>query len=179
MSLPAGIDYERGNFIVGENRMKDKGLLTRIKEILPTLSVEEFTESGNEIQFSVLSERLPEVVGWLLGEGLHHLSAITCFEMEDGIYLLYHFWHFGGLTLRVVLEKDQPRLSSLTPLIPGAEFYEREVKEMIGVEFDGLSNSQPLFLPENWQSPPPLRKTQDSQIKSSPRADRDREVHSG
>jgi Ni,Fe-hydrogenase III component G len=159
--------------------MKDKELLTRIKEILPTLSVEEFTESGNEIQFSVLSERLPEVVGWLLGEGLHHLSAITCFEMEDGIYLLYHFWHFGGLTLRVILEKDQPRLSSLTPLIPGAEFYEREVKEMIGVEFDGLSNSQPLFLPENWQSPPPLRKTQDSQIKSSPRADRDREVHSG
>jgi Ni,Fe-hydrogenase III component G len=179
MSLPAGIDYERGNFIVGENRMKDKELLTRIKEILPTLSVEEFTESGNEIQFSVFPERLLEVVGWLLGEGLHHLSAITCFEMEDGIYLLYHFWHFGGLTLRVILEKDQPRLSSLTPLIPGAEFYEREVKEMIGVEFDGLSNSQPLFLPENWQSSPPLRKTQDSQIKSSPRADRDREVHSG
>lgn len=141
--------------------------------------VEEFTGLGNEIQFSVSPERLLEVVGWLLGEGLHHLSAITCFEKEDGIYLLYHFWHFGGLTLRVVLEKDQPRLPSLTPLIPGAEFYEREVKEMIGVKFDGLINSLPLFLPENWQSPPPLRKTQDSQIKSSPSAVRDGEVHNG
>ncbi|MBM3137029.1 MAG: NADH-quinone oxidoreductase subunit C, partial [Chloroflexi bacterium] len=77
------------------------------------------------------------------------------------------FWHFGGITLRVVLEKENPRLQSLTPLIPGAEFYEREVREMIGVEFDGLSNSDPLFLPENWQSPPPLRKTQSAQVNSS------------
>jgi len=119
------------------------------------------------MEFIVLPDQLFEITKQMLQAGLHHLSAITCFEMEDGLHLLYHFWHFGGITLRVVLEKENPRLQSLTPLIPGAEFYEREVREMIGVEFDGLSNSDPLFLPENWQSPPPLRKTQSAQVNSS------------
>lgn len=159
--------------------MKDKGLLKRIREILPTEAVEEQNESRNEMRFLIPPQRLFEVVDHLLQAGLHHLSTITCFEQDDGIHLLYHFWHFGGLTLKVVLDVNQPRLSSITPLIPGAEFYEREVKEMIGVEFDGLSNSQPLFLPENWEAPPPLRKIQDSPVESSPRAERGGEVQNG
>jgi len=159
--------------------MKDKNLLEKIREILTAMSLEESTGIRNDIGFVVPSEQLFEVTRQMLQAGLYHLSAITCFEMEDGLHLLYHFWYFAGLTLRVVLEKENPRLQSLTPLIPGAEFYEREVREMIGVEFDGLSNSEPLLLPENWQSPPPLRKTQSAQISASRPLDGLNEVQNG
>jgi len=63
------------------------------------------------------------------------------------IELLYHFWDGGGLTLRTSLPREEPHIATLTDLIPGAAFYEREVSEMLGVTFDGHPDLRALLLP--------------------------------
>ena len=88
--------------------------------------------------------------------GLYHLSAITADDTGDGISLLYHFWDGHGLTLRTVLPAEQPVIATLTDLIPGASFYEREAAEMLGVTFEGAAPAGPLLLPDDWDGPPPL-----------------------
>jgi Ni,Fe-hydrogenase III component G len=87
-----------------------------------------------------------------------HLSTITGQEIEEGIELLYHFWRGSGLTLRVVLPLDALEVATVTDIIPGAAFYEREIVEMLGVTFAGHQDPLRLFLPDDWDGPPPLRK---------------------
>ncbi len=62
---------------------------------------------------------------------------------------------------------DTPRMHSLTGLWPSAAWYEREVKDMFGVAFDGLANQRPLLLPPGWQGHP-LRKGYQGRATSMP-----------
>jgi NADH:ubiquinone oxidoreductase subunit C len=89
--------------------------------------------------------------------GLRHLSTITGQDTGSEIELLYHFWDGQGLTLQVSLPRDEPRIATLTDLIPGAAFYEREVSEMLGVTFAGHPDLRALLLADDWDGGPPLR----------------------
>jgi NADH-quinone oxidoreductase subunit D len=91
-----------------------------------------------------------------------HLSAITGQEREEGVELLYHFWDGTGLTLRTTLAPDNLSIASITDLIPGAVFYEREIVEMLHVEFQGHPDPRPLFLPDDWAGTAPMRVENDA-----------------
>jgi NADH-quinone oxidoreductase subunit C len=93
--------------------------------------------------------------------GLRHLSTITGQDTGSEIELLYHFWGGDGLTLRTSLPRGSPHIATLTDLIPGAAFYEREISEMLGVVFDGHPNLHALLLPDDWEGEPPLRRQEE------------------
>ena len=94
---------------------------------------------------------------------LRHLSAITGEDTGDEIVLLYHFWDGHGLTLRTSLPRQDARIATLTDLIPGAAFYEREASEMLGVAFDGHPAPHRLLLPDDWSGEPPLLRQEERQ----------------
>jgi len=112
----------------------------------------------NEVEITISKKQISLAVKTILKSGIWHLSAITCQQLEDDFILLYHFWKSDGLTLRVRLDEKNPQIDSICPLIPGAEYYERETREMFGVEFLGLPNPIPLLLPDDWQGGYPMRK---------------------
>jgi NADH-quinone oxidoreductase subunit C len=93
--------------------------------------------------------------------GVTHLSTITGDDTGEGIALLYHFWAGDGITLRTSLSYDALHMPTLTQLIPGAAFYEREIWEMLGIVFDGLPDPQPLLMPDDWEGEHPLRRSED------------------
>jgi len=99
---------------------------------------------------------------------LRHLSAITGQDTGSEIELLYHFWDGRGLTLRASLPREEPHIATLTDLIPGAAFYEREVCEMLGVTFEGHPDPRALLLPDDWDGEAPLRQ-QPSPTPAAPR----------
>ena len=100
--------------------------------------------------------------------GVTHLSTITGDDAGNGLRLLYHLWAGHSITLRTLLPYEHPHIATLTDLIPGAAFYEREVWEMLGVVFDGLPDPQPLLMPDDWQGEHPLRRTKDEDRAESP-----------
>jgi NADH-quinone oxidoreductase subunit C len=72
------------------------------------------------------------------------------------------------------LGRDDPRLASITPLWPGANFPEREVYDMFGVEFEGHPDLTRILMPDDWEGYP-LRKdfgvgAVPVQFKKSPKA---------
>ncbi|MBN2002429.1 MAG: NADH-quinone oxidoreductase subunit C [Anaerolineae bacterium] len=87
----------------------------------------------------------------------YHLSTITGQDRGDGIELLYHFWNHYGITLCTRLPYDNLEIATLTDMIPGAAFYEREVYEMLGVTFVGHPNLRQLLQPDDWTGEHPLR----------------------
>ncbi|HWC13110.1 MAG TPA: NADH-quinone oxidoreductase subunit C [Actinomycetota bacterium] len=61
------------------------------------------------------------------------------------------------MTLHVTAEGEPPTVASVTPIWPGANFFEREVYDLMGIVFDGHPNLIRIMLPEDWEGHP-LRK---------------------
>jgi NADH-quinone oxidoreductase subunit C len=81
-------------------------------------------------------------------------------ESTPGLAVVVHVWsntHQHHVRLRTHVERAAPRLASLTPVWPGANWHERETFEMFGVVFDGHPNLVPLLLPDGFEGHP-LRK---------------------
>ena len=86
-----------------------------------------------------------------------HLAVISSTDLGDNVELIYHFTIYYGqhlqeisLGLRIRLPKNDLKIPTVTDLIPGAVFTERETQEMIGVEVVGIPDSRRLFLPEDF-----------------------------
>ena len=73
------------------------------------------------------------------------------------VYQLYSFERNQYLRLKTALDFASPNLSSVTSLWPAANWYEREVYDMFGVEFENHPNLTRILMPDFWQGHP-LRK---------------------
>lgn len=86
-----------------------------------------------------------------------HLAIISCSDRGQAVELTYHFTIYYGrhlaelsLGLRVDLPKTDLRIPTITDVVPGAIFAEREIQEMMGVEVTGIPDGRRLFLPEDF-----------------------------
>jgi len=86
-----------------------------------------------------------------------HLSVISFDDRGDSVELIYHFTIYYGhylkalsLGLRVALPKNDLKIPTITDILPGAIFTEREIQEMTGVEMIGIPDKRRLFLPEDF-----------------------------
>jgi NADH:ubiquinone oxidoreductase subunit C len=102
-----------------------------------------------------------EIIRYLFkNRGIYHLQTITCTELIEGIEVMAHMGIDFTISIRTTLDKNNPSVPSLYDLIPGAEFYEREIHDLLGVSFEGNPNLGRFILPEDWpQGIYPLRKS--------------------
>ena len=139
--------------------MNVKRCLEQIRKTCPGHEVQVTSLPIDETVVELPPACLKPVVAALFDQGIvDHLSTITGQDVGDAIQLLYHFWKDSGLTLRTSLPRDEATILSLTDLIPGAAFYEREVAEMLHVTFEGHPGLVGLLLPDDWDGRSPLRK---------------------
>lgn len=79
------------------------------------------------------------------------ISAITGVDLGEAIELMYHIRAYGTIvTIVTSVPKQDSRIKTITDLIPGANFHEREVADLFGVTFEGHPDPRRLILPENW-----------------------------
>ncbi len=75
--------------------------------------------------------------------------------------LLYHLLAFDPPTrvrLKVPLHGSDPAAASITDIWPSADWYEREVYDLMGVRFEGHPNLRRIIMPDDWEGHP-LRKS--------------------
>lgn len=106
-------------------------------------------------------EHYYKLIEFLVKEkGLHHLETMTVTELKDGIEIIAHLGVSTSISVKTTLDKNSPKTVTLCNLIPGAEFYEREIMDLMGVEFDGHPNPKRFVLPQDWPTGVhPLRKS--------------------
>ena len=91
------------------------------------------------------------------------LADVTCVDRtpnDPRFEVIYHLFSTvtkKRLRLKVRLSGDDARVDSLTPVWPGANFFEREVFDLFGVLFQEHPNLKRILMPENWEGHP-LRK---------------------
>jgi formate hydrogenlyase subunit 5 len=88
------------------------------------------------------------------------ISALTGLDLGERIGLMYHIRTHGVIvTIRTEVPKENPKIKTITDLIPGASFHEREAADLFGVIFEGHPNPARLVLPDDWpENLYPLRK---------------------
>ena len=88
------------------------------------------------------------------------LTAVDWYPQEPRIQLSYSLLSLGmKQRVRLIVRLDSGKLSvpSITGVWPAANFYEREVFDLFGVDFPGHPRLTRIMMPPDWQGHP-LRK---------------------
>ena len=106
-----------------------------------------------DVKIKVLDQLLPIIVG-LRVKRMGYLSAIVGMDLgpqANEMEVLYYFCPESAIiTLRVRVPRQGAALPSLCEVIPSAEVFERELREMFGIEITGLHTTEHLYLPDDW-----------------------------
>ncbi len=73
------------------------------------------------------------------------------------VYHLFSFRHRHGIVLKVEADRTAPRVPSVESVWKTANWFEREVYDLFGVEFSGHPDLRRILLPDDWVGHP-LRK---------------------
>jgi NADH-quinone oxidoreductase subunit C len=102
---------------------------------------------------------------------LAELTAVDFWPREprfELVYLLVSIEHRQRLRVKVRLRADTARVMTMSGLWAAANWLEREVWDLFGIEFDGHPDPRRLLMPEDWDGYP-LRKDYPVQITMKPR----------
>lgn len=139
--------------------MSDAELLQRLLEGSPELESSLGLERGRIVARPASSELLG-VIDTLRDAGFDYLEMVTAVDRDDDfelVYLLQSRRHSASLFVRTTVPRHDPRIASLTGLWTAAEWQEREVFDLFGIEFEGHPDLRRILLPDEWEGHP-LRK---------------------
>ena len=92
--------------------------------------------------------------------GFERFGFVTAVDRGDVFEMVYRLQsgEFGvGIFLKTDIPRDAPSIATLTDLWPAADWQEREVYDLFGIDFIGHPDMRRILLPEDWVGYP-LRK---------------------
>ena len=112
---------------------------------LPREELRTFGEKAREAGFEMLAD--VTAVDWLDRHELRFDVVVNLLSMQ----------HLLRLRVIVGAPGDEPTVPSLVPVWPGANFPEREVYDLFGIEFSDHPDLTRILMPDDWEGYP-LRK---------------------
>lgn len=128
--------------------------------------VEIFEKSPKRIYVNVDKKDSPNVIQYLFEDLGARFSIASGVDTRAGIEILYHMAFDNEnlfVTVRTLAPKPNPEIDSIVLFLPGAEWIEREIHDLLGVNFIGHPNLERLLLSDDWpEGKYPLRKEEES-----------------
>lgn len=139
-------------------RYFSKERLAKLVEVFPKAT---FDAVAEEPALIVTAADFPAVLRALKEkEGFDRLGNLTAVDWKDHIEMVYHLYNMEEnvkLEVKAALDSAAPVIESATALYAGAEFEEREVYDLMGVEFLGHPDLRRILMPDDYPAHP-LRK---------------------
>jgi NADH-quinone oxidoreductase subunit C len=124
-------------------------------------SILELKAEGNSDPFiNVKPENLINICLFLRNDEnllFDYLSCLSGMDYKTGlgvVYNLYSFTFGHKITLKVVVDKNNPVVPSIEKVWKSANWHEREAFDLIGVKFDGHPNLIRILCPYDWDGHP-------------------------
>lgn len=113
------------------------------------------TGALHDEQIDTDREQLPEIIRLYRSRGFRLLTMVGTDERrERGQFALY--WVLGSdvghctVHIRTDIPSHDPTFPSVTPILPSANWYEREVRDLLGLTPIGHPDPRPLILHGEW-----------------------------
>lgn len=118
----------------------------------------------DELTLEIAPAKIASVCGFLkYDQQFVRVSSVTAVDWYpreprfDVVYHLHSVERNERLRLKCKLAGDAPRIDSVTGVWRGANWYEREVFDLFGIEFTGHPDLRRIMMPDDWEGYP-LRK---------------------
>jgi NADH-quinone oxidoreductase subunit C len=117
---------------------------------------------------TVPKELAVEAVTWLRDyAGYRHLVIVSAVDwIERGVFQLTYLLHSeemqADIGIRVEIDREEAAMHSIHHLWAQAHVYQRELKEMFGIDFPGSPRVNEPFILEGWNEIPPMRRDFDT-----------------
>ncbi len=90
---------------------------------------------------------------------MNYLSSISGVDRTDHIEIVYFISSFEykhKLTVKTKVDRNGGKIDSIQHLIPAANWFEREIWELFGVDFVGHPDLRRFLLPDDWNQGNPM-----------------------
>lgn len=146
--------------------MGNEELKTTITGWLPSAT---FEEGGDPIAIGWLNINV-EPKDWLpFAQHLRnddslffdYLFCLTCIDWKTYLTMVYHLSstkYRHNIVVKSKLDRNNPEIETVSKIWKTADFHEREVYEMFGVNFLNHPDLRLLILPDGWEGKNPMLK---------------------
>ena len=146
--------------------MDNEALKIQLTELLPSVT---FEEGGEWLNVHVEPNDWKPFAAQLKASTelyFDYLFCLTCVDWKTHLTMVYHLSstkHRHTIVVKCKLDRTTPVVETVCDIWRTAEFHEREVFEMFGVEFKNHPDLRKLILPADWVGFP-LRKDYEDPI---------------
>lgn len=141
--------------------MNKEELKIKLSELFPTATMD---ESGEWLNINVPVADFLNTAQTLRNNtdlNFDYLFCETCVDWKTHLTMVYflestQYRHI--VVVKVQLDRNKPEIETVSHIWRTAEFHEREVYEMFGVNFLNHPDLRLLILPDGWEGKNPMRK---------------------
>jgi len=122
-------------------------------EIRPAIHDTDYAAKGFHLEVSVAPADVVAAAG-ILDEDGFFLEAVTGVDWikEGRLEVVYDYSRWEApfrVVVRTRVDRDAPEVPTISGVMPGANWHERETHDFFGVVFTGHPDLSPLLLPED------------------------------
>ena len=133
--------------------MTREEVLLDLKEHFREEIVDFFDKSPKRVYIEIKPEAIVRVAGYIFNDLEARFNTASGLDARRQLEIIYHFTLQDinlVISLRVKLKKPKPEIVSLVPLMKAANWIEREMHELLGINFKGHPELNKLLLPDDW-----------------------------
>lgn len=133
--------------------MNREELLNNFKNKFKNTIKDIFDKSPHRTYIEIDPKDIKEVVKYLFIDLEARFNIASGMDTRFHLEILYHFTIERLnllMSIRVKLDRKNPKIDSISSIIKGAEWIEREMHELLGIDFPGNANLQRLLLSDDW-----------------------------
>jgi NADH:ubiquinone oxidoreductase subunit C len=141
--------------------MTGEELKIKLTELIPAAA---FEEGGEFITLNIPPAEWLTLAQQLRNDNnlnFDYLFCLTCIDWKTHLTMVYHLTsttYRHNMVVKAKLDRNKPEIETVSHIWRTAEFHEREVYEMFGVNFLNHPDLRLLILPDGWEGKNPLRK---------------------
>ena len=142
--------------------MNQEELNNKLLEIKDKVEAIEQT-ADKRIYLQCKAENAYEVNKFMYDDVGARFVTVTGIDAEHCFEIIYHYsYDQTGCVINIktaIANREQPEIESITPLLPAAEWIEREIHDVLGINFKNHPNLKRLILADDWpEGVYPMRK---------------------
>ena len=133
--------------------MTREELVKEVKERFKQDIIEFSDRSPDRIYVEINPQAIVPVATYIFKDLKARFNIASGVDVRTHLEIIYHFtieYLSLILSLRVKLDKTNPGIDSLAPVFKGANWIEREMWELLGIEFKGHPDLRRLLLSDEW-----------------------------